>query len=73
MPAWEYMTWTVYKGDSGLESVRLVNGKPHSGEDALIAALSQAGAGGWELVSTHAFSGNQGWAKYLFKRPKQER
>ena len=72
MPAWEYMTWTVYEGQSGLESARLVDGKPHAGEDALIEALSRAGADGWELVSTHAFSQDQGWATYLFKRPKQE-
>ena len=70
MPGWEYMSWTVYEGQAGLESVRLVNGTPHSGEDELPGALSRAGADGWELVSTH--SSHEDWATYLFKRPKQE-
>jgi hypothetical protein len=64
------MTWTVYEGDSGLESVRLVDGKPHAGEDRLTEALSHVGAVGWELVSTHAI--REGWATYLFKRPIRE-
>jgi hypothetical protein len=70
MPAWEYMTWTVYAGQPGLESVRLVNGKPHAGDEELSAALGHAGADGWEVVSTHATDVN--WATYVFKRPKEE-
>ena len=70
MPAWEYMVWTVYEGRSGLESVRLVDGEPNTGEDRLIAALSRAGADGWELAGAHA--AHDGWAIYVFKRPKGE-
>ncbi len=70
MPTWEYMTWTVYEGQPGLESVRLMNGKPHAGDDELGEALSRAGADGWEVASTHS-TGDK-WATYVFKRPRQE-
>ncbi len=72
MPAWEYMTWTAYEGQLGLESVRLVNGKPHGGEDRLIEALAQAGADGWELVSAYPLGREHDLVRYLFKRPTQE-
>jgi hypothetical protein len=71
MPTWEYLTWTVYEGQPGLESVRLVNGKPHAGDDELGKALSRAGADGWEVASTHSTGDN--WATYVFKRPRQQR
>jgi hypothetical protein len=70
MPRWEYLTWTVYEDQPGLESVRLVDGKPHATEDRLPEALARAGADGWELVGTHSV--RRGWAPYLFKRPKRE-
>ena len=72
MSAWECMTWTVYEGRPGLESVRLVNGKPHAGEDRLIEALSRAGVDGWELVSAHPWSHDHSVMRYLFKHPKEE-
>jgi hypothetical protein len=65
MQRWEYMTW-VFRQRAGAGTVTHVNGEQPEEPVPLPQALAEAGAAGWELVSTHS----EDWTTYVFKRPK---
>jgi hypothetical protein len=66
VPKWEYMTWTVTPDMSGNNPlVATVNGRTAREQRRLYEALCEAGADGWELVSTGEF-------RLIFKRPSSE-
>jgi hypothetical protein len=70
VPQWEFRVWALYEA-AGSGLVAYVDGVEVDYEQRLplSSALAQAGADGWELVSTH--SHENGWATYVFKRPKR--
>jgi hypothetical protein len=69
---WEYLVWRVSRLNSNNVRIRYVDGERVRGLGSLSEELAQAGAQGWELVSTLPAGDQPGQGMMFFRRPVAE-